>query len=129
LTHLYPNDYKITLDDLVERIKKGSQDPYDVLNNYVCYLQQNSRVSPLTLKQWVITVKNFLKYNDVDINPRKFKLKVKLPKAIRKNKEALNKKDVVNILNACSNIRLKTYVMLLASTGARAVEDNISHTN
>jgi hypothetical protein len=51
------NDYKITLDDLVEQIKKGSQDPYVVLNNYVRYLQQNSRVSPLTLKQWVITVK------------------------------------------------------------------------
>jgi integrase len=28
----------------------------------------------------------------------------------------------VNILNACSDIRLKTYVMLLAATGMRAVE-------
>ena len=51
------NDYRITLDNMIEQIKKGSQDPYVVLNNYVCYLQQNSRVSPLTLKQWVITVK------------------------------------------------------------------------
>jgi integrase len=116
------NDYRINLDDLVEQIKKGSQDPYDILNNYIGYLQQNSRVSSLTLKQLVVTVKNFLEYNDVDISPRKFKLKVKLPRAIRKNKEALSKEDVVNILNSCSNIRLKTYVMLLASTGARATE-------
>jgi integrase len=116
------NDYKITLDDMVEQIKKGIQDPYDILNNYICYLQENTHVSPLTLKQWVVTVKNFLEYNDVDISPRKFKLKVKLPKVIRKNKEALTKEDVVSILNSCSNIRLKTYVMLLASTGARAVE-------
>jgi integrase len=116
------NEYRITLDDMVGQIKKGSQDPYDVLNNYICYLQQNTHVSPLTLKQWVVTTKNFLEYNDVDISPRKFKLKVKLPKVIRKNKEALGKEDVVNILNSCSNIRLKTYVMLLASTGARAVE-------
>jgi integrase len=116
------NDYRITLDNMIEQIKKGSQDPYDILNDYICYLQQNSRVSPLTLKQWVVTVKNFLEYNDVDISPRKFKLKVKIPKAIRKDKEALGKQDVVNILNSCSNIRLKTYVMLLASTGARAVE-------
>ena len=116
------NDYKISLDGLIEQIKKGIQDPYDILNNYICYLQQNAHVSPLTLKQWVVTVKNFLEYNDVDISPRKFKLKVKLPKAIRKNKEALSKEDVVNILNSCSNIRLKTYVMLLASTGARATE-------
>jgi integrase len=116
------NDYRISLDGLIEQIKKGIQDPYDILNNYICYLQQNAHVSPLTLKQWVVTVKNFLEYNDVDISPRKFKLKVKLPKAIRKNKEALSKEDVVNILNSCSNIRLKTYVMLLASTGARATE-------
>jgi integrase len=116
------HDYRISLDDMVQQIKKGIQDPYDILNNYICYLQQNARVSPLTLKQLVVTVKNFLEYNDVDISPRKFKLKVKLPKAIRKNKEALSKEDIVNILNSCSNIRLKTYVMLLASTGARATE-------
>jgi integrase len=45
-----------------------------------------------------------------------------MPKVIRKNKEALSKDDVIDILNACSHIRLKTYVMLLAATGFRAVE-------
>ena len=63
-----------------------------------------------------------LEYYDVDISPRKFKLKVKLPKVVRRNKEALSKEDIVNILNTCSDIRLKTYVMLLAATGMRAVE-------
>jgi integrase len=63
-----------------------------------------------------------LEYYDVDISPRKFKLKVKLPRIIRKNKEALSKDDVTDILNACSDIRLKTYVMLLAAGGFRAVE-------
>ena len=74
------------------------------------------------MKQRIITVKNFLEYHDVDISPRKFELKVKLPKSIRKNKEALSKEDITDILNACSDIRLKTYVMLLASTGMRAQE-------
>jgi integrase len=69
-----------------------------------------------------VTVKNFLEYCDVDISPRKFKLKVKLPKIVRRNKEALSKEDIVDILNTCSDIRLKTYVMLLAGTGMRAVE-------
>ena len=76
----------------------------------------------MTLKQWVVTVKNFLEYHDVDVSPRKFKVKVKLPKVVRKKKEALSKEDVVNIVNTCSDIRLKTYVMLLAATGMRAVE-------
>lgn len=79
-------------------------------------------VTTLTLKQRVVTVKNFLEYHDVDISPRKFKLKVKLPRTVRKNKEALSKEDISDILNACSDIRLKTYVMLLAATGMRATE-------
>ena len=45
-----------------------------------------------------------------------------MPKVIRKNKEALSKEDVIDILNACSDIRLKTYVMFLAAGGFRAVE-------
>jgi integrase len=47
-------------------------------------------------------------------------LKVKLPKVVRKKKEALSKEDIADILNTCSDIRLKTYVMLLAATGMRA---------
>ncbi len=92
------------------------------LSNYVIFLQNNSNISPTTLKARIITAKNFLEYSDVDIIPRKFKLKVKIPKVIRKSKEALSKDDVSAILNACSDIRLKTYVMLLAATGFRAVE-------
>ena len=69
-----------------------------------------------------MTLKNFLEFYDVDISPRKFKLKVKLPKVVRKTKEALSKEDVIDIMNACSDIRLKTYLMLLASTGMRPVE-------
>jgi hypothetical protein len=58
---------------------------YDILNGYSAYLQQNYTVSTLTLKQRITTVKNFLEYHDVDISPRKFKLKVKLPRVVRKN--------------------------------------------
>lgn len=39
-----------------------------------------------------------------------------------KKKEALSKEDIIDILNVCDNIRLRTYAMLLASTGMRAVE-------
>ncbi|MGB7661879.1 MAG: tyrosine-type recombinase/integrase [Nitrososphaeraceae archaeon] len=112
----------ITIDNLLVKVKEGSENPYSVLNNYAAYLLKGNNVSNLTLKQWIVTVKNFLEYHDVDISPRKFKMKVKLPKVVRKKKEALSKEDIVSILNTCSDIRLKTYVMLLAATGMRAVE-------
>jgi len=116
------NDYNMTLDNLITDLKENGQDPYDILGNYIVYLQNHYNISSGTLKSRVITAKNFLECHDVDISPRKFKLKVKIPKVIRKNKEALSIEDVIDILNACSDIRLKTYVMLLAATGFRAVE-------
>jgi site-specific recombinase XerD len=112
----------ITIDNLIIKIKEGSENPYSVLNSYAAYLLKGNNVSNLTLKQWIVTAKNLFEYHDVDISPRKFKMKVKLPKVIRKKKEALSKEDIVDILNTCSDIRLRTYVMLLAATGMRAVE-------
>ena len=111
----------LTVDELIKRIKEGKEDIFEVLNKYSSYLS-NTNISSNTIKQRVVTVKNFFEYHGIDISPRKFKLKIKLPRTIRKNKEALSKEDVTDILNACSDIRLKTYVMLLASTGMRAQE-------
>jgi integrase len=112
----------IKIDNLIVKIKEGSENPYSILNNYAAYLLKGNNVSNLTLKNWIVTVKNFFEYHDVDISPRKFKMKVKLPKVVRRKKEALSKEDIVDVLNTCSDIRLKTYVMLLAATGMRAVE-------
>jgi integrase len=119
---LHEYDNTTSLETLIKKLKNEQEDPYDVLIKYIAYLQSNRNLSSLTLKQWVVTAKNFLEYHDVEISPRKFKLKVKLPKIVRKEKVALCKEDIIEILNACSDIRLKTYVMLLAATGMRAVE-------
>jgi integrase len=115
-------DGKLTVDEIVTKVRKGSEDPYTIIRNYAAFLQQTNNISNTTLKFRIVTLKNFLEFYDVDISPRKFKLKVKLPKVVRKTKEALSKEDVIDILNTCSDIRLKTYLMLLASTGMRPVE-------
>ena len=106
-------EYNTTVDDLLVKINEGNEDPYFVLSTYSANLQNNN-ISSSTLKQRVITVKNFLEYHDVDISPRKFKLKVKLPKVVRKDKEALSKNDITEILNGCSGIKFRTYCMFLA---------------
>src|SRR6478672_13669657 len=113
--------FNLQIDVLIKRIKEGSIDVFDVLNEYAAYLSKTN-ISSITIKQRVVTVKNFFEYYDIEISPRKFKLKVRLPKIVRKNKEALSKEDIVDILNQCSDIKLKTYVMLLAATGMRATE-------
>jgi integrase len=116
------NEYDISLDNLIRKLRIGSEDPYDVLSGYVVHLQNNFAISAATSKLRIITAKNFLEYNDVDISPRKFRFKVKIPKVVRKAKKAIDKEDIREILNACSDIRLKTYVTLLAAGGFRAAE-------
>src|SRR5919198_2589130 len=116
------NQTEVTLDDIIANIKEDSEDVYEILSDFVSHLQTKYDISALTLKQKVVTVKNFFEYCDVDVSPRKFKLKVKLPRVIRKNKQALSKEDIIDILNSCYDNRLKTYVMLLAATEMRATE-------
>jgi integrase len=107
------------VDKLLVEIKEENRDPYDILNSYAADLK-NRNISGLAIKQRLITVKNFFEYYDINLS--RFKLKVKLPRIVRKKKEALSKEDVVVILNVCDNIRLRTYVILLAATGMRATE-------
>jgi integrase len=118
------DQYGMGIENIVPKMRIGKMDPYDVLSRYTLYLKQktNNNISPNSLKNHITTIKNFLEYSDIDISPRKFKLKIRLPRIVTKNKEALSKEDVVDILNACSDIRLKTYVMFLAAGGFRAVE-------
>ena len=115
--------YNLSLDDIVERLRSGKIDVYDLLSSYVAYIQKRDSVpSPSSIKSWINTIRNFLEYNDLEVSPRKLKLKVRMPRVIRQSKEALTKEDVVNILNSCSDIKLKTYCMFLAATGCRASE-------
>jgi integrase len=116
------NHYNLRgLDDAISQTHDKRIDPYHLLNSYSSHLVA-ANISSTYIKNCIITVKNFLEYYDVELSPRKFKMKVKLPRVVKSTKEALSKEDIINILNSCSDIRLKTYVMLLASTGMRAVE-------
>ena len=109
-------------DKLILKLKNKELDPYDILNDFCLFLQNNYNLSSITFRDKITTVKTFLEYNDIEISPRKFKLKVRYPKTIFKHKEAIDKEDIIKILNGCSDLRLKTYVMLLASTGLRVTE-------
>ncbi|HSE99499.1 MAG TPA: tyrosine-type recombinase/integrase [Nitrososphaeraceae archaeon] len=117
--------YGTNIDKLIQQLKSNSNeeyDPYDILNDYCTFLHNNCNIGSVTFRDKIITVKTFLEFNDIEISPRKFKLKVRYPKTVFKHKEAIDKEDIIKILNGCSDLRLKTYVMLLASTGLRATE-------
>jgi integrase len=119
-------NYNLSLDELITTLISYSHGPkidvYDLLSDYVTHIQKERNVSPLTLKLLVSTVRSYLETFDVEISPRKFRFKVRIPRVIRANKEALQKSDIQTILNACHSIKLKTYVLFLAAIGCRAAE-------
>jgi len=118
--------YRFSIDELIKTMIAESHgvrvDVYDLLSEYITYLHRKGNLSSITLKGYVNSARNFLEYTDVEISPRKLKLKVKMPRVIRQSKEALTKEDIINILHACPNLKIKTYVLFLSATGCRATE-------
>ena len=114
--------YGRILDEMIQKLRDNEYNPYDVLNGYCFFLKNNYNLSSSTFRDKIITAKTFLEFNDIEISPKKFKLKVRFPKPVFRHKEAIDKEDIIRILNGCSDLRLKTYVMLLSSTGLRATE-------
>ncbi len=122
----HQNQELTVLDHVINELKIANNNkinPYDLLSGFVGYLQEVEGIeNPNTIRYFVIAARNFLEYNDIEISPRKFKLKVRLPKPVIRHKEAIGKEEIREILLKCSNIKLKTYLMLLAATGMRATE-------
>ena len=52
-------DNRLTVNDLITKIKNDTLDPYSLLNGYAAYLR-NCNITTSTLKQRVVTVKNFI---------------------------------------------------------------------
>lgn len=67
-------------------------------------------------------MRSFLEFQDVDIVPSKFRRRVKVPKYYPDAEEPLTLSDIRALLEYSSSHRLGTYILLLFSTGLRAVE-------
>src|SRR6478736_3826328 len=78
-----------------------------VMDKYIRNIRAINKATAYKYHFRLTTFQNFIKYHDVDMSPRKSKLRVKIPKVMRKSKEALSKEDITDILNVCSDIRLK----------------------
>ncbi|MGB6528962.1 MAG: tyrosine-type recombinase/integrase [Candidatus Nitrosopolaris sp.] len=113
--------HNYNLETILKPLLKDKINRYELLDSFISYLQI-SNLTPSSIKLYMASVRSYLAYNDVDIMPSKFKRKVKMPKSYREDEEALDTSDIRKILLACNNRRLKTYLLVLASGGMRAVE-------
>ena len=85
-------------------------------------MHEEKELSETSIKQYLIGIRSFLAYSDTYVIPVQFKRKVKIPKVYREEEQPLDVKDIRQILLNCHNRRLKAYLLVLASSGTRAVE-------
>jgi integrase len=120
LKHRYP---QYTIDTILKPLSKNEFDVYVILDEFVSYLVDPIlKLTLSSIKVCMAAIRSYLGYYDIDINPSKFKRKVKMPKMYREDEEPLDVSDIRKILLSCNNRRLKTYLLILASGGMRAVE-------
>jgi integrase len=111
------------IESVLKPLSKNELDIYVVLDEFVSYLVDWAlNLTPNTIKSYIAALRSYLAYYDIDIIPSKFRRKVKMPKIYREDEEAIDVSDIRKILLSCNNRRLKTYLLILASGGMRAVE-------
>jgi integrase len=115
------------LEPLTEQGKQQKQiDLYKLLNDFISYLQNDTinghDLSAKSIKLYIAAVKSYLAYNDIEISSNKFKNKITMPPVYHEDEEAIDANDIKEILHHCNNRRLKTYLLVLASGGMRAIE-------
>jgi integrase len=111
------------LQTILKPLAENKINLYELLDIFVSYLQTtNGTLTPSSIKLYMASIRSYFAYNDIDVIPSKFKRKVKMPKSYREDEEPLDASDIRKILLACSNRRLKAYLLVLASGGMRAVE-------
>jgi len=82
----------------------------------------NTKLSNRTILFYITGLKSYLEYYDIEFSAKKLKSKVTMPKVLRRMKKSLNAEDIRNILLACNNVRLKLFILVLASSGLRSIE-------
>jgi integrase len=120
-------NHSFSIDELLLN-KTFTVDVYDLLSNYVSWLKSKTKddgsklLQPVTIKNRVITVKNFLEFFDILVYPHTFKKRVKIPRVVNQYKEALTRENIIRILEATKDYKLKCYLICLSVTGMRASE-------
>jgi hypothetical protein len=107
---VYRSYNQTPVDELLERIKAGEYDPYDILSEYSGFLrngrQNDNKLTANVIRACVKTVRKYFRFSKILVTVEDFKELVPLPRKEQPTKEGIDKADVARYLNACKNIQL-----------------------
>lgn len=119
--------YSTAVKDFLNFIKKDPRKvTVDDLNKWITSLlnregkingdeTERRRAKNVTIRYYIIAVRRFLKWLNVNVKPP-------IPKVRRKEVRALNEDEIEKILSSCSRVKDKLLIRLLLDTGLRASE-------
>lgn len=125
---LNDKDQKLKYQDcncetILEPLSEDKVNVYELLDSFISYvLATKSEITPNSISLYLTAIRSYFAFYDIDIIPSKFRRKVKMPRRYREDEEPIDVNDIRKILLNCNNRRLKSYLLVLASGGMRAVE-------
>ncbi|MBM3910621.1 MAG: phage integrase family protein [Thaumarchaeota archaeon] len=121
-------DYNQDLDKFLDNMLNNVLDPIEALDNFYTYLTKipnpfSKRIgySNATIRQYVITAKEFLNDIGCKIYSEDIRRKFKLPRQITMHTEGLTKEIIAQILRL-ANYKLATVILIACSSGMRIGE-------
>jgi integrase len=114
---------KYNIETIMDALSSNKTNIYELFDDFVSFLLiYRQGITPKSMSLYVAALRSYFAYFDIDVIPSKFRRKVKVPKLYREDEMAIDVEDIRKILLSCSNRRLKAYLLILASSGLRAVE-------
>jgi integrase len=110
-----------TPETVLQPLTNNEINLYELFDAFIDFLGSTG-LSVSSIRFYVGALRSYLAYHDLDVIPSKFKRKVRMPKLYREDEQPIDAEDIRKILLACNNRRLKSYLLVLASGGMRAVE-------
>lgn len=92
----------------LHRIKNEELDIYEILREYVVYLDKNM-IKSKTIRNWFSCVKNYLTFLVAEIYAEKCRQKIKLPKNVRYETSAYQIQSFTQNTRICRSTRPRDY--------------------
>ena len=105
---------------LVTKVKNDEIDVYELLREYVIYLDKIG-IEPSTTRLHISVIKGYFRYLGIRVNSDDCKFIVKIPKQIKTREIPLTREMILRVLHN-SNPKLQTAILVAVSTGIRIGE-------
>lgn len=125
---IYREYDKTEVDDFISQLKSQKVNVYDFLVGlYVFVLEKRHKTIKMSIPgaaHIIFTANVFLRSCGITIDARLLRERIPLAKSnyTIHTKVAIDRRDIIAILNACEDMRRRTALLFMASTGARITE-------